>query len=257
MKFLKRLFGKNKPSTAQDNQTFESDVDFNMSVGGNRLTETVEIKTTYDFLEKFALNQDNPDSCDREPNLDEVKVRIADITPKHMVHLGSNISHAINSLSLKGFNNVVLSKTKWNYAREQVEQMIAYERNLQKVASNNLSGKELEKSSDIQGAIALYEENVATLYPAIHAYERLMVLYHRLKDYDNEKRVIEIAIQVFEADNVNNANIRIEQHPEKKNEILSALHSCTELRGDDGWVIFNPVDVNKWKKRLEKLLAKM
>lgn len=128
---------------------------------------------------------------------------------------------------------------------------------LGKVVSNNLQGKEFEKSGDIQSAIILYEENIATLYPALHAYERLMIIYHRLKDYENEKRVIDIAIQVFDAYNINDANIKIEAHPERKAEILAALRSCTELRGDDGWVIFNPVNVNKWRKRLEKLIAKI
>lgn len=128
---------------------------------------------------------------------------------------------------------------------------------LGKVVSNNLQGKEFEKSGDIQSAITVYEENIATLYPALHAYERLMIIYHRLKDYENEKRVIDIAIQVFDAYNINDANLRIESHPERKAEILNALRSCTELRGEDGWVIFNPVNVNKWRKRLEKLIAKM
>lgn len=128
---------------------------------------------------------------------------------------------------------------------------------LGKVVSNNLQGKEFEKSGNIQSAITLYEENIATLYPALHAYERLMIIYHRLKDYENEKRVIDIAIQVFDAYNINDANLKIESHPERKAEILTALRSCTELRGDDGWVIFNPVNVNKWRKRLEKLIAKM
>lgn len=128
---------------------------------------------------------------------------------------------------------------------------------LRKVVSNNLQGKEFEKSGDIQSAITLYEENIATLYPALHAYERLMIIYHRLKDYENEKRVIETAIQVFDSYNKENAQRKIEEYPEGKSDILAALDSCTILRGENGWVVFNPVNVNKWRKRLEKLIAKM
>lgn len=256
MNFLKWLFGKNK-SVSQDNRAIETEVDLEMSVGDKKVSESVKIKTTYDFLERFAVNQDNPDSCDHEPNEDEIKVRIADISPRHMIYLDESVHRYINRMSLKGFNNVVLSKDEWNCACKKGEDSIAYENGLHTATSCNLGGIELEKSGDIRGAIALYEENIAMHSTAIHSYERLMIIYHRLKDYENEKRVIDIAIQVFDAYNINDANLKIKAHPEKKAEILTALRSCTELRGDDGWVIFNPVNVNKWRKRLEKLIAKM
>ena len=54
-----------------------------------------------------------------------------------------------------------------------------------------------EKTGDIDGAIALYEENISDTYPATHSYDRLMVLYRRRKDYYNELRVIESAIEKF------------------------------------------------------------
>lgn len=256
MNFLKWLFGKNK-SVPQDNQAIETDVNLEMSVGDKKVSESVKIKTTYDFLERFAINQDNPDSCDHEPNENEIKVRIADISPKHMIYLNKSVQRYINRMSLKGFNNVALSKDEWDCACKKVEDSIAYENGLLTATSCNLGGIELEKSGDIQGAIALYEENIAMHSTAIHSYERLMIIYHRLKDYENEKRVIETAIQVFDSYNKANAQRKIEEYPEGKSDILAALDSCTILRGENGWVVFNPVNVNKWRKRLEKLIAKM
>lgn len=65
------------------------------------------------------------------------------------------------------------------------------------VAKRNTRGRELEKEGKIKAAIRLYETNITLGYPAHHAYKRLMVLYHKAKDYENEKRVIMRALEVF------------------------------------------------------------
>lgn len=127
---------------------------------------------------------------------------------------------------------------------------------LEYVVSRNLKGKDLEKQGDIQGAISLYEENVATLYPALHAYTRLMVLYHKTKDFKNEKRIIKIAIEVFTTYNINEANRKIDANPQMKDSILECLKNCSTLRDADGWVIYNPIDIHKWENRLRKLQIK-
>ena len=68
---------------------------------------------------------------------------------------------------------------------------------MQLTASNNNIGIAFEKQGDIASAIAVYESNLKIGYPATHSYERLTILYHKAGDIENEKRVINIAIQVF------------------------------------------------------------
>lgn len=54
-----------------------------------------------------------------------------------------------------------------------------------------------EKNGNVDMAIITYEENIESDYSANHAFERLMILYRRNKDYQNEIRVINRALEVF------------------------------------------------------------
>ena len=57
--------------------------------------------------------------------------------------------------------------------------------------------KEMEKTN-VQKAIKEYERYVETKQPKDAPYKRLCVLYRKANDYDNEVRVIETAIEVFD-----------------------------------------------------------
>ncbi|MBQ7553295.1 MAG: hypothetical protein IJT46_02920 [Bacteroidaceae bacterium] len=74
----------------------------------------------------------------------------------------------------------------------------AGEKLMSKTATLNNKGIELEKAGKIRSAIKVYETNISLGYPAHHAYKRLMVLYHKAKDFENEARVIRKALDVFE-----------------------------------------------------------
>ena len=62
----------------------------------------------------------------------------------------------------------------------------------------NLKGIEYEKLGLVKQAIDLYEQNVAELFEGSHPYDRLAVIYHKQKRYEDEKSVLEAAIFVFE-----------------------------------------------------------
>lgn len=79
-------------------------------------------------------------------------------------------------------------------AAEQ-EQMEEFNRKIYLAARLNNEGMAMEKTGDIFGAIAKYEENIlpeARL--SLHPYHRLCVLYRRFGDYENEIRVIETCL---------------------------------------------------------------
>lgn len=84
------------------------------------------------------------------------------------------------------------------------ERRIAYmkrERSIQRIAMLNNKGIELEKQGKIQEAIKVYEKNIS--YGdcnATHSYDRLLVLYRKQKDYENEKRICELAISTFKTE---------------------------------------------------------
>lgn len=71
------------------------------------------------------------------------------------------------------------------------------EKALRDTASNNNEGVAYEKAGDITNAIAIYEKNLEIAYPALHSYERLMILYRREKRYEDEIRVIKKALIDF------------------------------------------------------------
>ena len=69
-------------------------------------------------------------------------------------------------------------------------------------AERNNKGIALEKSGNIDEAVALYEENIKPgCYPAMHSFDRLLVIYRRDGDLKNELRVCKLAVSVFKGVN--------------------------------------------------------
>ncbi|ARI78228.1 SAP domain-containing protein [Halobacillus mangrovi] len=61
----------------------------------------------------------------------------------------------------------------------------------------NLNGIELEKEGNVDDAISLYELNIAERFEGNHPYDSLASIYRERKQYDEEIRVLERAIEVF------------------------------------------------------------
>ena len=62
----------------------------------------------------------------------------------------------------------------------------------------NLKGIELEKDGKVDQAIILYERNINENFVGNHPYDRLAIIYRKRKQFDDEVRVLEKAIGVFE-----------------------------------------------------------
>lgn len=93
----------------------------------------------------------------------------------------------------------VLQSDLDRFEREYQDQR-AYEKKLKQCAALNNKGIAFEKEGKIKSAINNYEKNIESDYPARHSYDRLLILYRKAKDYDNELRVCESAIEVFPND---------------------------------------------------------
>ena len=113
-------------------------------------------------------------------------------------------------------------------------------------------GIDFEKEGMINEAIAVYEKAIIPQLPATHPYDRLMILYRKKKDYDNEIRIIKIAISVFMKENERRAGRAIEDDSSLYNQVMQALETNENIRYEDGKWAFVQYDVMEYITRLEK-----
>lgn len=113
-------------------------------------------------------------------------------------------------------------------------------------------GIDLEKEGMINEAIAVYEKAIIPQLPATHPYDRLMILYRKKKDYNNEIRIIKIAISVFMKENERRAGRAIEDDSSLYNQVMQALETNENIRYEDGKWAFVQYDVMEYITRLEK-----
>lgn len=100
---------------------------------------------------------------------------------------------------IDGDGYIMLPKQRLDEMENKRIDRIEKDNKLFKCVSLNNKGIAFEKEGKILQAIKVYEQNIAgeSPYPATHSFDRLMVLYRKQKDYHNEIRVIQIAIQTF------------------------------------------------------------
>lgn len=198
-------------------------------------------------------------SCIRKPNKDEIKLTNEEFyevcvlnTPKDSAEMF--VSFIKNKE--QGYNNIVVKESIYHNCLEIKKRRDEDYALLCKTSSLNNKGIALEKDKNIEEAIKVYEENVKLGYPATHSYDRLMILYSRIKDPENEVRIIKKAIEVFNEENNRKANCSIEKNPQFKEQILEALKSEGKVMGDNGFYIFSSYNIEKYKQRLIKARLK-
>lgn len=104
----------------------------------------------------------------------------------------------------------------------------------------------------IDEAINVYEKSIIYRLPLKHPYERLAILYRKRKDYENEIRVIKIAIEVFMKENERRANMVIDEDNSMYNQVMQALETNESIKYEDGKWAFVQYDVMSYITRLEK-----
>ena len=63
--------------------------------------------------------------------------------------------------------------------------------------NRNMLGKENEQNGNLKIAIKYYEKNIEEGFVGNHPYDRLAIIYRKNKDYENETRVLNRAIEIF------------------------------------------------------------
>lgn len=116
--------------------------------------------------------------------------------------------------------------------------------------------KQAESEDDYEEAIELYQQVVKADNVNEPAYERLMILYRRLKFYKEELKVINAGIKAFE-------KLHKPAGKSAKAKKIAALSQkllrSTGLADKKGNMLYEPEPIARWKKRkavVEKKLAK-
>ena len=120
-------------------------------------------------------------------------------------------------------------------------------------------GMNLEKEGMVDEAMSVYEKAIVSRVAATVPYDRLMILYRKKKDYGNEIRVIQTAIEVFMAENERRAGRAIDEDGSLYKMVMQALETNENIQYGDGKWAFVQYDVMDYITRLEKaksLLAK-
>lgn len=113
-------------------------------------------------------------------------------------------------------------------------------------------GIDLEKEGMIDEAIKVYEKSIIPQLPLKHPFERLAILYRKKKDYENEIRIMKIAVEVFMKENERRANRTIDEDNSIYNQVMQALETNESIKYEDGKWAFVQYDVMSYITRLEK-----
>jgi tetratricopeptide (TPR) repeat protein len=111
----------------------------------------------------------------------------------------------------------------------------------------------LQEKTDPVAAVKTYEAILKKDDLNINAYNRLMILYRKQKEYKKEAALIKKAIAAYGA-------FYKKHQPSHSKKIISlskALAKSTGLTGRSGKALYDPEPIAGWKKRLENLKKKM
>ena len=128
-----------------------------------------------------------------------------------------------------------------------------------RTADRNEEGRQAEQNEDTEAAIKLYEENIKEGYPEPFAFDRLMILYRKLKRYKDELRVIKRGIKVFTEANEKRRKGMFQAARSKRqvHALSEELMKKTGLADKKGNEIYLPEPLGKWTKRKEVVEKKV
>ena len=124
-----------------------------------------------------------------------------------------------------------------------------------KTTANLLSaGKILESEDKNEEAVRIYESIIKKHPVNEEAYNRLMIIYRKMRDYKKEKAVIDAGLKAFRE--FYRASSRL---PAKKNivSLSQALLKTTGLADRKGRLIYEREPLGRWMKRLKTVQQKL
>lgn len=143
----------------------------------------------------YFINRSYKSTCKRIERMEKIKDKVQ-ITKQYFEQLVRYSNEDINKYTFQESENDLLIWIDNLYLK-------TLEHKLNEVISlinqNNEKGKELEEQGNFKEAATFYEKNLIIDYSDKLCIDRLLIVYRKLKDYENEKRICEIAIQKYSA----------------------------------------------------------
>lgn len=102
-----------------------------------------------------------------------------------------------------------------------------------------------EEAGDHNAAIEIYQQVISKQPKQEQAYERLMILYRKIKDYKKELAIIDKGIKAFEKLYAPKASSKMK----KIAEISLKMAKSVGLADKKGEATYDPEPIGKWKKR--------
>jgi tetratricopeptide (TPR) repeat protein len=118
--------------------------------------------------------------------------------------------------------------------------------------------RDAESAGKLEDAAALYEQLVKENISDEFVFDRLMILYRKLKLYKDELRIINKGIKVFE-DIYKRSTGRKSAKQEKLTTLSNAFMKTAGLKDKKGNLLYIPEPLSRWMKRktvVEKKLIK-
>jgi len=119
------------------------------------------------------------------------------------------------------------------------------------VISGEKNAEQLEQEGNLTEAAKLYEQVIKTKQLEEHPYNRLMIIYRKLRLPKDELRVIKFAIAVFEAKYIKKSRSK------KLTELSNALMKSSGLANSKGKLTVYPEPISKCMKRKELVEKKV
>jgi lipopolysaccharide biosynthesis regulator YciM len=125
-----------------------------------------------------------------------------------------------------------------------------------KIEERNQLASEAEKNANLKQAVNLYEQNIKENYASEYAFQRLMTIYRKRREYKKELQVINRGIDLFKHQIEENTRHSISRRADsKKLERLSAaIIKKSGLRKNE---MHFPDPIDKWLKRKEIVKQKL
>lgn len=115
--------------------------------------------------------------------------------------------------------------------------------------------KQLEKEGDMEGAIAAYEKIIKKNRVNEYAYDRLMIIHRKNKQYKKEKAIIDAAITAFQQ--FYSDSLRLFPSPRVKTLSKAILKATGLADKSTGKLLYEREPLYRWNKRRELVLKKI
>ena len=116
--------------------------------------------------------------------------------------------------------------------------------------------KEAEENNELEQAAKLYERAVKLQPHNEQPYNRLMIIYRKLQDYENELKLINKGIKEFEEFYQKRTNKILGRH-QKAAQLSNALARSLGQKGKKENYSYYPEPIPKWIKRQQVVEKKL